>query len=115
MSDTTVIERPKELEEKLSPEGFDELEDILKIFAARYRKKFYAQQANQYANADENLPQNIVRDVDAEEIPAFKTKVLRQKLGKAAFKEILVYLNVLYFNNPEEIRHEEVPDSEYDD
>ncbi|MCI0496267.1 hypothetical protein L0Z72_14770 [candidate division KSB1 bacterium] len=113
MSDSFQIERPKELEEKLSPEGFDELDEILKIFGARYRKKFYAQQVYQSSYADENLPQNIIRDVESEEIPSYKTKVLRQKLGKAAFKEMLVYLNMLFFNNPEEIRHEEVPDSEY--
>lgn len=115
MSDSIPIERPKELEEKLSPEGFDELEEILKIFGARYRKKVTEQQAYQYTGATEELPQNIIRDVESEEIPASKTKVLRQKLGKAAFHAILEILNIMYFDNPQEIRHEAVPDSEYGD
>lgn len=113
MADINQIERPKDLEEKLSPEGFDELVEILKIFGARYRKKFFEQQQYRYADADEGLPQNIVRDVESEEIPASMTKVLRQKLGKAAFNAILELLNLMYFNNPQEIHHEAVPDSEY--
>ncbi len=113
MSEFIAMERPKELEEKLSPEGFDELEEILKIFGARYRKKVIQQREYQYADAAEGLPQNTVRDVESEEIPASMTKVLRQKLGKAAFNAILQILNIMYFNNPQEIRHEEVPDSEY--
>ncbi len=115
MYDSIPIERPKELEEKLSPEGFDELEEILKIFGAHYRKKITGQQAYQYAGAEEKLSQNIVKDVESEEIPASMTKVLRQKLGKAAFHAILEILNLMYFDNPHEIRHEAVPDSEYGD
>jgi hypothetical protein len=113
MSDFIPSERPKELEKKLSTEGFDELVELLDIFGAHYRKKIYTQHGYQYSNADEVLPKNIVRDVESEEIPAYKTKVLRKKLGKAAFKEMLVIINMLYFNNPDEIRYEEVPDSEY--
>lgn len=115
MADLIQIERPKELEEKLSPEGFDELEEILEIFSARYRRKFYAQQSYQSADVNEEPRQNRVRDFQSEEIPAYKTKVLRQKLGKAAFNAIIEILNILYFNNSKEILHEQLPDSEYGD
>jgi len=108
-------ERPEELEEKIGTDGVEELEDLINFFLDYNEIKLREEKLYAYSGESHSRSRNVVRDLEAPKIPAYMTKVLRKKLGKPAFTELIKFLNLTAFGKPDEIIHEDVPDEEYGD